>query len=113
MVSGMRKAVVPARAVTARTALGLTQQEVAGRIGVKQQSIDKVERGETKNPKFLVDLAEVLQVTPGWLRGEAEDGLDAEERHLIAMYERLKPHDRQLLMDMARRLSSGQGPAQD
>ena len=57
-----------ARIRAAREAAGLSQGELAARIpGVKQQSIDQVERGLVQRPRFLPELAEVLNTTTTWL----------------------------------------------
>lgn len=46
----------------------LTQDELARRVGVKQQSIQQLEDGVVKRPRYLLELARVLNVRPEWLR---------------------------------------------
>ena len=70
------------RVTTARDRLGWSQSELARRISqrralagkseVKQQSINQLELGEVENPRYLVDLAEVLSVSANWLVGETD-----------------------------------------
>ncbi|EJL2011512.1 helix-turn-helix transcriptional regulator, partial [Salmonella enterica] len=45
----------------------LTQAQLAELSGTKQQTIQQVESGLTKRPRFLVELAQALNVTPLWL----------------------------------------------
>ena len=45
-----------------RTALGLTQYQLADLVGTAQTSIQKIERGDTKNPRNIEALARLLLV---------------------------------------------------
>lgn len=58
-----------------REKLGLSQAELALRMGagVKQQSVDQVERGLVSRPRFLPELATALGTSVQWLlTGEGE-----------------------------------------
>lgn len=46
---------------------GIKQEALAKLVGVKQQSIAKIVAGQTKKPKFIVELAGALKTTPEWL----------------------------------------------
>ncbi|HGB4309959.1 TPA: helix-turn-helix domain-containing protein [Salmonella enterica subsp. enterica serovar Thompson] len=50
-----------------RIELNLTQAQLAELSGTKQQTIQQVESGLTKRPRFLVELAQALNVNPLWL----------------------------------------------
>ncbi|WP_075290725.1 XRE family transcriptional regulator [Histophilus somni] len=50
-----------------RTA-GLSQIELAQKVGVSQNAISKIIKGETSNPRYLVQLATALQVDIVWLQ---------------------------------------------
>ncbi|MBE4575508.1 LexA family transcriptional repressor [Vibrio navarrensis] len=50
-----------------RKDLGLSQAELAERIGIAQQSINKIETGVTLKPRNIVQLAEALECDPAWL----------------------------------------------
>lgn len=50
-----------------RTDLRLTQAELAKRIGISQQSLQKIEDGRTQNPRKLLNLAKALQCDAEWL----------------------------------------------
>ncbi|ETX11627.1 repressor [Marinomonas ushuaiensis DSM 15871] len=51
-----------------RAELGLTQAELAKRVGISQQSLQKIEDGGTQNPRKLLNLAKELKCTPEWLQ---------------------------------------------
>ncbi|OON35635.1 transcriptional regulator [Izhakiella australiensis] len=50
-----------------RAELNLTQAQLAELSGTKQQTIQQVESGLTKRPRFLVELAIALKCDPHWL----------------------------------------------
>ncbi|WP_072628228.1 helix-turn-helix domain-containing protein [Serratia marcescens] len=50
-----------------RNELNLTQARLAELAGTKQQTIQQVEAGLTKRPRFLVELAQALDCDPLWL----------------------------------------------
>ncbi|PMK03336.1 LexA family transcriptional regulator [Vibrio sp. 10N.261.55.A7] len=52
-----------------RKELGLSQAELAEKVGVAQQSIHKIEDGRTSKPRNIVQLAEALRCDASWLHG--------------------------------------------
>ncbi|QUX96146.1 LexA family transcriptional repressor [Marinomonas sp. CT5] len=50
-----------------RIDLKLTQAELAKRVGITQQSLQKIEDGRTQNPRKLINLAKELHCNPEWL----------------------------------------------
>lgn len=50
-----------------RMELALTQVELAKRVGITQQSLQKIEDGRTQNPRKLLSLAKQLHCDPEWL----------------------------------------------
>ncbi|TXE41401.1 helix-turn-helix domain-containing protein [Serratia marcescens] len=50
-----------------RDSLGLTQGQLAEKIGTSQQAIEQLEAGKTKRPRYLPELAKALEVTIDWL----------------------------------------------
>lgn len=50
-----------------RTELGLTQAELAKRVGITQQSLQKIEDGRTQNPRKLICLSKEIGCDPEWL----------------------------------------------
>ncbi|MDE1492886.1 helix-turn-helix domain-containing protein [Xenorhabdus bovienii] len=51
-----------------RIELNLTQVELAALSGVKQQSIQQLENGMTKRPRFLLELSKALKCSSEWLQ---------------------------------------------
>ena len=49
---------------SAREEKGLSQADLGRSIGVKQQSIDAIERGETRRSKFLPEIIAALGLPP-------------------------------------------------
>lgn len=47
---------------------GLTQAQFAEMIGIKQPSAQKILAGDTKNPRNILDIANILGVDPNWLQ---------------------------------------------
>lgn len=50
-----------------RGELNLSQAQLAERAGMKQQSLQAIEAGNTKRPRFLFELASALHCDPEWL----------------------------------------------
>lgn len=57
-----------------RAELNLTQVELAEKTGIKQQSLQQIEAGVTKRPRFLLEIAKALGCDPHWLMyGDSSD----------------------------------------
>lgn len=73
----------------ARTEQGLTQPQLAIKIGRPVAMISHWENGQLPSPENLVRLAEGLQKTIGWLCGQSHvDGLPPRRRPLLSEAER-------------------------
>lgn len=85
----------------ARKKAGLTQDELADRIGLSQSYVAKLERGGTDNPgsQAIMKIAESLGVTPGWLYFNREDidDLDDESLDVAVLFNKLPPSQRQAI----------------
>ncbi len=57
-----------ARVRQCRLALNWSQAELAKRLDIKQQSIDQLESGKVKSPRYVIELAEALGAPLEWLR---------------------------------------------
>lgn len=57
-----------------RLELEMTQDELANAAGVSQQSIQLIEAGITKRPRFLFEIAKALDCDPSWLQYGNNDG---------------------------------------
>lgn len=51
-----------------RKSLGMTQEQLAKKIGVSQNAIHKLEDGTTKKPRNILELSRVLGCQPDWLQ---------------------------------------------
>lgn len=73
-----------------------TQDDLAKKSGVSQQTISKIESNKTDSSAFIVQLAIACGVRPEWLameQGEMTDGLyiyDERIKHGVAILEQLK-----------------------
>ena len=63
----------PARLIERRERLGLSQSELARRVGVGQSSINRLEAGETRNPRHLREIARALDTSLEYLLNETDD----------------------------------------
>ncbi len=92
------------RVRAARLEAGLSQAELADRIGKKQQTIGKIEKGLTLNPKFLVEIADALNVSPHWLKGLSPDKTPQVSRERIEDELKSVPDENlQMILDAVRR----------
>lgn len=96
--------------------LGLSQAEVAERIGVSAQQLQKYENGLNRIPASrLVRLAAVLSVYPGYFFRDGDPGTPdadrddaSEEARLLRNFRQIKDGKaRQILADLAERMAAG------
>ncbi len=67
-----------------RNELNLTQVELAALAGVKQQSIQQLESGATKRPRFLLELSKALKCSLEWLQdGTGEPNPESQRPKVI------------------------------
>lgn len=64
---------IPERLAERRKAAGLSQAELARRVGIGQSSANRLEAGETRNPRQIMEIAKALGTTPEYLTGESDD----------------------------------------
>ena len=65
---------IPARLIQARRELGLTQEQVAGKVGLSRNSIARYERGEVgPSPVALNMLASLYAKPVSWFFSEEEE----------------------------------------
>lgn len=55
------------RVESARESLGYKQHELAEKMGISQQAIEKIENGKTKMPRDIDKMAKILKVSVEWL----------------------------------------------
>ncbi len=79
----------------ARTRAGLTQEEVAERLGIGPEGVSRIERGVVHASAWrLVELAEILGCRVASLLSEASDASIDQQDALHAILEGLAPDDR-------------------
>ena len=63
-----------------REELGLTQEQVAAQIGIKQQSYQAIESGNVKKPRHLYEISIALKCDMAWLlSGKDKDVINVEK----------------------------------
>lgn len=75
---------IPERLTERRNAAGISQSELARRVGIGQSSASRLEAGGTRNPRQIVQIARILGTTPEYLTGETDDPLPTTEIKLLA-----------------------------
>lgn len=97
---------------------GLTQAELARRVGVAQPTIYGLVHSNKVGSKHLHRIARELATTPAYLSGETDDpdedaprapDFDSSERELIDCYRVLAPATRAALLQVARTMSANRG----
>ena len=93
---------------------GISQGELARRIGVSQQTISRLASGERYGTKHLHRIARELGTTPAYLVREADDPtgeasdvppLSSDERQWLDVFAALRPDQRRALQLIARDLA--------
>lgn len=66
-MAGESKKTLGDRVRERREALGLSQQDIAKALKIKQPSVHEIEVSPAERTKYILDLARVLKVNPEWL----------------------------------------------
>lgn len=74
------------RVKSKRDLLDLTQGQLAEKVGTSQQSIEQLEGGKTKRPRYLPELAKALGVSIEWLLDGKDEGLKGDNFSLADEY---------------------------
>lgn len=84
-------------------ARGMSQAELARRVGVDQSTINALINGHSRGSRYMHSIARELLTSPEFLEGQTDDSdpgaipnydLDAQERTLLAQVRELDPVDR-------------------
>lgn len=75
-----------------RQALGLTQEELAQKVGLQKSAIAKYENGRVENIKrsMIAKMSDALQCKPSYLMGFDEDEVNIESEMMDTAYEKGK-----------------------
>lgn len=95
-------------------ARGISQAELARRVGLQQSTINLLFNGRSRSTTKLRDIARELKTTPEYLEGltDAPDsqaidsGISAHERDLIELTRTLPPEDYDVVTHIIRRLAA-------
>ncbi|HRJ59936.1 MAG TPA: helix-turn-helix transcriptional regulator [Azospirillaceae bacterium] len=70
-----RMSILAERLKMRRKELGLSQAQLAKRMSIRCSSsvIGLIEIGETRNPQYIVEIAQALGVSVNWLKGLTDD----------------------------------------
>lgn len=93
----------------ARKEAGLTQTQLAEKVGMSQPAYSELESGKSNSSALLAQIAFVLGVRSYWLAtGEGpkpeSESLDTDERELIAAWRTLSQESRGLVLTQFRAL---------
>lgn len=103
------------------TAVGISQAELARRVGVRQSTVNSLIRGDSRTSRSLVKIARELRTTAAYLTGETDDpdddyapeiSLGSEERDLLSNFGHLSAADRRALLQIARSMAGGAHPSE-
>lgn len=56
-----------------RTAIGISQAELARRVGLRQSTINSLINGDSRSSRSILQIARELGTTPAFLAGETDD----------------------------------------
>ena len=88
-----------------RSRSGLTQEQVAERLGVGNEAVSRIERGIVMpNIERLVELATIFGCETADLLTEGSSRSEDQARRIYALLSRLEVADRDLVMDLVERL---------
>lgn len=62
-----------ARIEQRRLEIGISQAELARRVGVRQSTMNSLINGDARSSRSIVKIAQVLQTTPAYLTGDISD----------------------------------------
>jgi transcriptional regulator with XRE-family HTH domain len=91
---------------------GISQAELARRVGVRQSTMNMLANGRSHGSKHLHRIARELGTTPAYLTGETDDPdaenpqihLSSQEQRLLEIYRQLPTKDRAALKQLITRL---------
>jgi len=99
-----------------RKAIGISQAELARRIGVRQSTINSLVNGNSRTSRSLVKIARELRTTAAYLSGETDDpeselpdgdiALSSEERDWVDLLRAIPPKERAAALTLVRTIAT-------
>ena len=82
---------LPERLKLRRTSLRVTRQALGARVGVSARTIQNYEEGGSRpSPGVLLNIAQALEVSEGWLRGQVDTlGIPTPTTSLVDLVSRI------------------------
>jgi transcriptional regulator with XRE-family HTH domain len=106
--------VVGARLRDARLAIGLTQSDIAGALGISRPSIAAIEKGTRKVTGLeLRRMARLYRCSVGWLLGDEDDAIAGTDTVLHRATAELSDDDKQQVLRFAQFLAAQPPPIAD
>jgi len=104
---------VGVRIIARLNALGISQSELARRVGVSQPAINHLIRRGVGGSSHIHRIARELQTSPEFLTGETDDdsidadqlALTSEDREWLELLHALPPKDRGAVLQLARTIA--------
>lgn len=102
-----------------RLEVGISQAELARRVGVRQSTINSLINGDSRTSRSLLKIARALGTTPAYLVGEVDDpeadgpdgpDLNYEQLELVDCFDRMERANQLALLQMARALAEKRPP---
>lgn len=99
-----------------RKEIGISQAELARRVGIRQSTLNSLIKGNSRTSRSLIKIAWELKTTPAFLMGETEDSsidaaclsLSPQDRGWLDLLHDLTPRDRAAVLQLARTLAGTQ-----
>ena len=95
-----------------RKEIGISQAELARRVGVRQSTMNSLIKGNSRTTRSLVAIARELRTTPAYLSGETDDpdadlpDVDPNDAAWLEQLHSLTPEDREAVLQLMGSLTS-------
>lgn len=91
-----------------RAEIGISQSELARRVGVRQSTMNSLINGDSRTSRSIVKIAQVLNTSPAYLMGETDDpaqdavsaAISSQDIEWLEMLHRLAPRERNAVKAM-------------
>lgn len=97
-----------------RRTVGISQAELARRVGVRQSTMNSLINGDSRTSRSLMKIARELRTTAAYLTGEIDDPdadvppepeLTGDRRELLEHFDVLPPAQKKLVLELVRSLA--------
>jgi transcriptional regulator with XRE-family HTH domain len=93
--------------------LGMSQAELARRVGIRQSTINSLINGPSRTSRSLVKIARELETTPAYLIGDSDDPsldlveptLSSRDREILDLFDSIANKDQLTILSLMRSLA--------